>query len=811
MRVGLGGLLLAAGLGGLGWYASQGPAKQIEEQIAIAAAGVAGTAEHDVSAVVSGRDITVTGTVEDAEEQAELLAAFDALPGRRVVNIDGLSTLPVVAPYVASLEKTEGGVAVSGFAPSAAVKDALGFEALEIANGEPDAWAEAVQAVSAALDTLKSGTADMSDTTVTLAGLAANPDARAAFDTAIADLPDGYTVESDIALEDDGTPLRLSLNYDGENLTGTGKIPTDVESASIAIDGSTAALDLTEATSASEDGQWSAVVAAGLNALGTLREGQLSLEGQTLTLTGTGSPDALAAAEDALRALPDGYTAAPALEIYDDGTPLRLILQYDGEALSGTGKIPTDFNASDVTVGGAATDLDLLQADIPAEDPTWPAFAAAALDALGALNEGQMALEGRSVILNGVGTPDGIAAAEAALDAAPEGYMKMTDFTVFDDGMPFTLTVEKTVDGLKANGKVPADFDTALDGVETAFITDESGLWPGIGEAGLAALDKLQTGTLTIEGDTVTLTGVAFSQDEQTAALDALANVASETDVAISEEGQVQPLVVTYDADVGATISGSLPDGVTSDTVADALSVLVSEGNVSAIPLETDADILGVLANVQPFLPELNGFTATETGTQATLDAVAAPGVAPVPLADAIQSAIGEATALTVAAPAELPTEGALRRNIFTGQQEVFTAGYWLPSFDFFPTPESCAEQSAAVLERDQVRFVSGSAELDVQSIRAINALSALARKCATEGGVFLQVAGHTDNTGDAEANLALSQARADAVRDAILDRGLARVVVSAVGYGDTQPIADNETEEGRAENRRTEFNWNFE
>ena len=60
-------------------------------------------------------------------------------------------------------------------------------------------------------------------------------------------------------------------------------------------------------------------------------------------------------------------------------------------------------------------------------------------------------------------------------------------------------------------------------------------------------------------------------------------------------------------------------------------------------------------------------------------------------------------------------------------------------------------------------------------------------------------------------ANLPGPWLTAEAVREALLARGLARVGVSAVGYGDAQPIADNSTEAGRAANRRTEFNWIFE
>ncbi|MFN4083456.1 MAG: DUF5723 family protein [Bacteroidia bacterium] len=74
-----------------------------------------------------------------------------------------------------------------------------------------------------------------------------------------------------------------------------------------------------------------------------------------------------------------------------------------------------------------------------------------------------------------------------------------------------------------------------------------------------------------------------------------------------------------------------------------------------------------------------------------------------------------------------------------------------------------------------------------------------------------LFIAGHTDNTGNAEKNLELSKARAAAVKKYIVDRGIDSKRLSSEGFGDTQPIADNNTPAGRAKNRRVEFKVQFE
>jgi outer membrane protein OmpA-like peptidoglycan-associated protein len=69
-----------------------------------------------------------------------------------------------------------------------------------------------------------------------------------------------------------------------------------------------------------------------------------------------------------------------------------------------------------------------------------------------------------------------------------------------------------------------------------------------------------------------------------------------------------------------------------------------------------------------------------------------------------------------------------------------------------------------------------------------------------------LTIEGHTDNTGSAETNQALSHQRANAVRDYLVKQGLDAGSLSAQGLGQNNPIADNGTDEGRQKNRRVEI-----
>ncbi len=116
---------------------------------------------------------------------------------------------------------------------------------------------------------------------------------------------------------------------------------------------------------------------------------------------------------------------------------------------------------------------------------------------------------------------------------------------------------------------------------------------------------------------------------------------------------------------------------------------------------------------------------------------------------------------------------------------------------------EACDQSLRALLIESKIEFDTGSARIAPESSGLLDQLA----RAVTDCDVQVTVEGHTDSTGSAALNERLSLARAQAVRDALVIRGVAADLLDAEGYGAAWPVASNETAEGREQNRRIEFN----
>lgn len=242
-------------------------------------------------------------------------------------------------------------------------------------------------------------------------------------------------------------------------------------------------------------------------------------------------------------------------------------------------------------------------------------------------------------------------------------------------------------------------------------------------------------------------------------------------------------------SDKDFTVSGTVQNDGVKAGILDAFKGLA--GNLPLVDkLAVDANApqfnfgnFAGLANLAKSFPSVDGSFADKAFN---LVGQVANGDAKTALVDQAKALLGDV--FTVNADKVTIAEQAATPAVETAQAE--------------PEAEVIADMSADKLDLAIV-FNSGSAEI---SNRYYNRLNAFA-KFLIENNRGGEIAGYTDNTGDANANQQLSEKRANAVRNYLVQQGVPAERLAAVGYGEQDPIADNSTVEGRNKNRRIEFN----
>lgn len=120
-------------------------------------------------------------------------------------------------------------------------------------------------------------------------------------------------------------------------------------------------------------------------------------------------------------------------------------------------------------------------------------------------------------------------------------------------------------------------------------------------------------------------------------------------------------------------------------------------------------------------------------------------------------------------------------------------------AFNNLPKPPGLL--MSTVLNDDKIKFSSGRAQLTDQAGQELNQL--VAKLKADNQPVFVEIQGHTDNTGSDAGNQQLGLQRAEAVRLHLSRAGLPLARMSTISYGESAPLADNNTRDGRSTNRR--------
>lgn len=441
--------------------------------------------------------------------------------------------------------------------------------------------------------------------------------------------------------------------------------------------------------------------------------------------------------------------------------------------------------------------------------------AAAALAAAG-ISSAAVAADGRTVTLTGPARDD--AARDAAIaaaavfgvrnvvaafgapagrdGAAADGYRFQADW----DGA--TLTLSGFMPALEEQQSLVAYARDVFPGARIA-----NGVrvrpappvenWPDAAKGGLRALGALVRGALVIEGAAVTLSGTATDELARSAAVDLLS-------------GLPEPYEMLVDIHVGDAAAAPRPAaayrfGAAFDGRTLALSgVLPSAAARTALKDALAAARRGLVIDDRTAIDD-------DAPDGAFADAAAAMLRPLVARAESGTLAI-EGRTLSVAAIAR-DAEG--QTAILAGLDDIPAAYDWRAEIGIAggapPEPRQSAGDSpvrqcqaamSAALAADPIVFASSSAALPDAATRLVDALAAAAATCPQ---ARIEIAGHTDASGDAGRNVTLSERRAAAVEAALIVRGVDAARLSAIGHGASRPVAGNDTDEGKARNRRIE------
>ncbi|EKF41873.1 OmpA domain-containing protein [Nitratireductor indicus C115] len=239
MRAILGVVVLSLGTVGLGYWAQGHNAVRMETMIGEGAAQAVGETVHPLEIGVSGRDIHVSGVADNTGEKEHILAALDAVEGRRVVT-ENLRVLEKVSPFTTQVtkESPDAPLALGGYVPSESARAALGIAngagSLQLASGAPENWEQLARAGVEVLGFLRKGQMTLADGKLTIVGEAASAEDYAMAEKALSQLP-AEMVTQMILKPDRGQPAGWHLEYDAATgATVSGALPAGMNAEALA-------------------------------------------------------------------------------------------------------------------------------------------------------------------------------------------------------------------------------------------------------------------------------------------------------------------------------------------------------------------------------------------------------------------------------------------------------------------------------------------------------------------------------------------------------------------------------------------------
>src|SRR5436190_5247458 len=412
------------------------------------------------------------------------------------------------------------------------------------------------------------------------------------------------------------------------------------------------------------------------------------------------------------------------------------------------------------------------------------------------LDKKRIAVAGRDVTFAAEAfSEDGRVSAVAAVEAVPGVRLVNDETRLVPEAKPFVWSAERDVARVTLGGSAPLPASKAklleaaragLGGVEVADQMNLArGAPPRFDSTAALLLDqvgKLKDGKITISDNKVSLSGMARDLGGREAIAAALKNLPEGFSV-VSNEIKAPPYVFQAYKDpvpVTLTLTGYVPDNNVHAALAAAAGRKFFDEKV-VDNLKASVGAPAGFANA--VLPALGALARLSTGTLVVSD----------------REVKLSGDALYEAAAAE----------IRAGLGKDFPQG-WLFKADISVKPAAapvdatvCQQLFSDLLAKGKILFESGRATIDPDSAGLLDRLVETALRCPAAN---IEIAGHTDADGEDAFNRTLSEKRAQAVTEYLVKAGLPANRFTAMGYGSSQPVASNETDEGKAQNRRIDF-----
>jgi OmpA-OmpF porin, OOP family len=334
---------------------------------------------------------------------------------------------------------------------------------------------------------------------------------------------------------------------------------------------------------------------------------------------------------------------------------------------------------------------------------------------------------------------------------------------------------------------------------------------------GLAALDRLSEGRFALRGSVLSISGVAATQADFLALHQSLAkDVPPGLILAMAEIAA--PPVEAYSFSLKRQPNGNvLLSGYVPDPDLEQRLLLANGARASSTLRFASGEPLNFEASVEKILPlfallqegeaKFEGGTWLLSGTpksaadaESIRTAFAADHLSEAGWSLALAAAAAAAPALAAAPPAPEQPAAPAAEPVPAPAEGTPAPVAAAPAAQPSANIDECRTTLAALSAQNGILFRSGAAVLAEGTETVLQAIADAILHCPD---VAIDVAGHTDSDGDANANLALSVARAEAVVTALIGLGVGPERLYAIGYGESQPVADNGTAAGKAQNRR--------